>query len=44
VHRQHASLPAITTMRSVRDTTIAVLERTPSMAGSAWKRGACKIT
>ena len=38
------SLPATTIMRCVSDTAIAVLDRTPSIAGSAWNLGACTIT
>jgi len=38
------SLPAITIMRSVNDAAMAVLLRTPSVAGSAWKLGACRMT
>ena len=38
------SLPATTMVRSVNDTAMAVPLRTPSMAGSAWNCGACRMT
>ena len=37
------SLPAITMIFCARLTAMAVVLRTPSMAGSAWKLGACRM-
>jgi len=38
------SLPAMTIIRCSNDKAMAVPERTPSTAGSAWNSGACRMT
>ena len=38
------SVPAMMMRRSAKLSAMAVVLRTPSMAGSAWKSGACRMT